>query len=70
LGSAVTSRAGAQDFTFIGSSSFSGVAGQLRVDTTNAGRMCVYGDVDGNGAADFSIFLDGRHALTASDFLF
>lgn len=49
--------AGDQGFTFIGSSAFSG-AGQVRA-TFDAGsnRWTVSGDVDGDGTADFEIFV-------------
>lgn len=59
---------GMQAFTFIGSSAFSNVAGQLH--TYMEGRnMFVSGDVDGNGLADFTIAL-GTNTVTAADFIF
>jgi Ca2+-binding RTX toxin-like protein len=62
--------AGTQGFAFVGSTAFSGVAGQLRFDANPAGNTMVYGDVDGNSVADFTIVLDGYHNLTMTDFLF
>jgi hypothetical protein len=57
-----------QAFAFIGAAAFSKVAGQLRFEQA-AGSTFVSGDVDGDGAADFSIRLDGLIPLTASDFV-
>jgi len=54
--SAIDAVAGGADnaFSFIGASSFSGVAGQLR-SYTDAGNKYVAGDVNGDGVADFTI---------------
>ncbi|HEX9965438.1 MAG TPA: cadherin domain-containing protein [Allosphingosinicella sp.] len=57
-----------QAFTFIGSSAFSGVAGQLRFETAN-GVTTISGDVNGDGLADLQIQLSGSVPLIASDFL-
>jgi len=57
-----------QNFTFIGSTAFTDVAGQLRIATTNAFTY-VEGDVNGDGVADFSIRLNGIVALVAADFV-
>jgi Ca2+-binding RTX toxin-like protein len=50
---------------FIGAAAFSGVAGQVRYRSG-----VVSGDVNGDGAADFQIGLDGAPAITAGDFFF
>lgn len=55
-----TNVAGDQAFTFIGTTAFSGVSGQLRFDMTNISvtgvkAYTVYGDVNGDRAADFSL---------------
>ena len=60
--------AGDQRFTFIGSTAFSKVAGQLRFDVSN-GVTSVKGDIDGDGLADFTLVLPGANAMQASDFL-
>lgn len=61
--------AGTNDaFTFIGTSAFHHVAGELRYQEIN-GNTYVYGDTDGNGIADIMIRLDGSHALVSGDFV-
>jgi Ca2+-binding RTX toxin-like protein len=60
--------AGDDAFTFIGLAAFSGKAGELRVDGTS-GTFIVYGDTDGDGAADFQIVINGP-ALVSGDFTF
>ncbi|MFM2278643.1 MAG: hypothetical protein RLZZ444_874, partial [Pseudomonadota bacterium] len=55
-------------FTFIGTRDFSGDAGQLRFEAKGA-DLVVYGDVDGDGAADFAIQLKGVESLVKSDFI-
>lgn len=52
-----TALAGDQAFTFVGTAAFSGRAGELRYQNT-AGQTLVYGDVNGDGRADFSIQFD------------
>lgn len=66
-----TNSSGDQAFTFIGSSAFSGVAGQLRVQQQTGNSWLVQGDVDGNSSADLSLTLTSAdaHALTSSDFV-
>jgi hypothetical protein len=59
---------GDQDFRFIGEAPFHGMAGELRYKTV-AGGVIVKGDVNGDGAADFSIKVEGPGTLGASDFL-
>ncbi|HEX8449410.1 MAG TPA: hypothetical protein VF652_07455, partial [Allosphingosinicella sp.] len=59
---------GNQAFTFIGTSAFSNVAGQLRFETS-AGITTIFGDVNGDGVADLQIQLSGSGPLIASDFV-
>lgn len=59
---------GNQDFRFIGSSSFSGHAGELRFVQT-ATQTFVYVDVNGDGIADGGIILNGIIPLSGGDFL-
>jgi len=59
---------GDQAFTFIGTGAFTSVAGQLRYSSIGSDTL-IEGDVNGDGAADFEIFLVGSHALTAADFI-
>jgi Ca2+-binding RTX toxin-like protein len=54
-------------FTFIGSSNFSHVSGQLHY-TQGKDGIVVEGDTNGDGAADFSVFVKGVTHLAASDF--
>lgn len=67
--SAIDAAAGGQNeaFTFIGSASFSGTAGELRA-VIEGSYTFVLGDTDGNGVADLVVRLDGAPALIASDF--
>jgi Ca2+-binding RTX toxin-like protein len=54
-------------FSFIGTQSFHKVAGELRYQVSG-GNTYVYGDVNGDGVADFGILLKGITAVAASDF--
>jgi len=54
-------------FKFIGSNNFHHVAGELRFQDTSAGGY-VYGDLNGDGVADFKIFLSGVHSVASTDF--
>ena len=59
--------------TFAGTAPFAGVAGEARyTQQTVSGTAYtdVFVDVNGNGAADLVVRLEGTHELTASDFLF
>lgn len=60
--------AGDQAFSFIGTSAFSGIAGQLHYAVVN-GYTVVSGDVNGDKIADFAINLNGTPALTVADFV-
>jgi Ca2+-binding RTX toxin-like protein len=55
-------------FTFIGTTPFDNIAGELRY-RFEPGNTVVEGDVNGDGTADFQIELVSQIALTASDFL-
>lgn len=55
-------------FSFIGTAAFSGTAGELRT-YSNGGDTFLAGDVDGDGAADFFLRLQGSVELTAADFM-
>jgi beta-glucanase (GH16 family) len=59
-----TKVSGDQAFTFVGSSAFSGQAGQLRFASG-----ILYGDVNGDKAADFVVAITGLPNLSATDFL-
>ncbi|WP_426032207.1 calcium-binding protein [Cypionkella sp. TWP1-2-1b2] len=54
-------------FSFI-TTAFTSVAGQVRLQANGADTY-ILGDVNGDGVADFRIFLTGNLALTAADFI-
>ena len=54
--------------TFIDAQQFHNIAGELRAVDTASGTL-LSGDVDGDGQADFSIFVAGVTGLTAADLL-
>jgi Ca2+-binding RTX toxin-like protein len=60
--------AGNQNFDYIDSAGFTGAAGQLHYSLIG-GNTLIEGDTDGNGAADFAIWLNGVHELSAGDFV-
>ncbi|WP_284734580.1 calcium-binding protein [Sphingosinicella terrae] len=62
--------AGDQAFAFIGDAAFSGsgTGGELRYETDGV-RSLVQGDVDGDGVADFTLFVDNVQSLSAADFI-
>lgn len=62
-----TKNGGNQAFKFIGSQDFHDKAGELRFEK-QGGDTFVYGDVNGDGEADFSIEFDGAMNLKAGDF--
>lgn len=64
-----SSAAGDQAFTWIGTSAFSNVASQLRYDASPTGARTIFGDVDGDGLADFQIQVTGSTTFAAGDFL-
>ncbi|MGH8767284.1 MAG: hypothetical protein ACREVT_03765 [Burkholderiales bacterium] len=55
-------------FSFLGTGTFNGVAGELRVES-GGGSTVIQGDVNGDAAADFEIELTGLHTLAATDFI-
>jgi len=57
---------GNQAFAFLGTAAFDGHAGELRYEEIS-GNTYLYGDTNGDGAADFMIRLDGLHALVSAD---
>jgi Ca2+-binding RTX toxin-like protein len=59
---------GDQNFSWIGTGAFTGVAGQLHYLQAGPNTF-VEGDTDGDGTADFAIRLDGLHTLAAGDFV-
>lgn len=65
---AMVTRAGNQDFDFIGRAAFGGDAGELRYQVAQ-GKAYVYGDVNGDGRADFCIQVNGVTALSGNDFI-
>jgi len=62
--------AGDQNFTFIGAGAFSGVAGQLRYDNgVGDGFTHIFGDVNGDMAADFEVRVYGTYTLASTNFV-
>ena len=60
--------AGVQHFNFIGTSGFSGTAGELRYHFAGHNTK-IYGDVDGDGTADFVIVVHHHVAFVGGDFI-
>ncbi|MGK9247131.1 M10 family metallopeptidase C-terminal domain-containing protein, partial [Inquilinus limosus] len=63
-----TGASGDQAFSFIGTGTYTGVAGQLRYGISN-GVTTIAGDMDGDKVSDFHISLTGAISLQASDFV-
>lgn len=63
-----TVSAGNQAFSFVGSTLFSGTAGELRFEVDGSNGV-VSGDVDGDGNQDFNISLLGITALAVDSFI-
>lgn len=63
-----TGLSGNQAFRFIGSTGFTGQAGQLHAQSVSGGTL-ISGDVNGDRVADFAILLDDRITLNANCFL-
>lgn len=61
-------RSGDQAFAFIGHDQFHGVAGEIRYVTLPT-ETVIFGDIDGDGHADFRIRLDGSMTLHAAEFI-
>lgn len=64
-----TGASGQQAFSWIGTSAFSNVAGQLRYEITSAGTRLVSGDTDGDGQPDLQIEVQTSSSLAAADFV-
>jgi Ca2+-binding RTX toxin-like protein len=62
--------AGDQAFTFIGTDSFSGTAGELRIEDFEPGQLTVQGDMNGDGQAELWLLVQGPTTLSSSDFFF
>ncbi len=60
--------AGDQAFSFIGTTAFSGVAGQLRYAASGPDTL-ISGDVNGDKLPDFAILATGAHNFTAPNFI-
>jgi Ca2+-binding RTX toxin-like protein/beta-glucanase (GH16 family) len=61
---------GDQSFTYIGANAFSHHAGELQVTLDlGTGVANVYGDVDGDGVADFHLVLTNVTKIVATDFV-
>jgi hypothetical protein len=60
---------GDQRFRFVGDTHFSGDGRELRVFVVNTTSTRVEADVDGDGAADFSVLLRGVTGIDATDFV-
>ncbi|MDO9338728.1 MAG: hypothetical protein Q7T61_20240 [Caulobacter sp.] len=63
-----TALAADQAFSFIGTGAFTSTAGQLRYEFDGTDTH-VFGDVDGDGTADFELLINGAQTLTAAKFL-
>jgi serralysin len=63
-----TRATGNQAFTFIGTQGFHKVAGELKA-YQSGGHTHLAGDVNGDGAADFTIKALGAHTFASTDFL-
>lgn len=59
---------GGQAFDFIGTNAFSEQVSELRYVNTGS-ETYIYGDINGDGAADFSIHVDGVVELQSIDFI-
>jgi RTX calcium-binding nonapeptide repeat (4 copies) len=63
-------QAGNQDFVFIGNAAFTGVAGELRIDTVLIpGQISILGDTNGNALPDLHIILVNGVTPLASDYI-
>lgn len=57
-------------FDYLGEASFTGHAGELRVDHSDSTKTVIQADVNGDKVVDFAITLTGHIDLTHSDFIF
>ncbi|MFD2450838.1 type I secretion C-terminal target domain-containing protein [Ideonella paludis] len=60
--------AGDQAFNYLGAGAFTRHAGELRSVATATGTT-IYGDLNGDGVADFLIKVNGNISLVATDFV-
>ena len=59
-----------EPFSWIGTSAFTGAAGELRFEQINMNTDTkVEGDIDGDQIADFELILTGNIGLQEADFL-
>lgn len=65
---AIDGTAGDDRFSFVGTAGFSGAAGELRYELTDAGAV-IEGDLDGDRIADFVLVAEAATSLTALDFV-
>jgi Ca2+-binding RTX toxin-like protein len=63
-----TTLANNQAFHFVATAAFSHTAGELHY-STGGGVTWIEGDTNGDGTADFAIYLAGNHTLDAGDFI-
>lgn len=63
-----TAKGGNQTFSYIGTKAFGGQAGELRYEKTKSDTY-IYGDVNGDKVADFTIHLDDRTTLSKGYFI-
>ncbi len=63
-----STRSGNQAFEFIGTKAFTGEAGEVRFEK-KASDTYIYGDVNGDGKADFTIHLDDAVSLKEDMFI-
>jgi Ca2+-binding RTX toxin-like protein len=61
-----TNLAGDQAFTFIGTSGFHKLAGELRFEVVG-GSTCLMADTNGDGVADLKLWLDGVKTVASGD---
>lgn len=66
---AVTGTTGNQAFRFVGSATFSGQKGELRVSQNAPNEQLVQGDIDGDRNPDFQFLVAGVSSMLSSDFI-
>jgi parallel beta-helix repeat protein len=65
-----TKVSGDQAFAFLGVGTFTGHAGELRIDHTDPSKTVITADINGDKIADFQVTLTGHVDLTSGDFIF